>query len=45
MIRDGKAYSDNTPAELMSEQREAGIESEARNNTVEQSLALFEGML
>ena len=45
MIRDGKTYADNTPAELMSEQRDAGTESEARANTVEQNLALFEGML
>lgn len=45
LISDGKAYADNTPAEEMKEQRDAGVESKHRQNTVEQNLALFEGML
>jgi glutamyl-tRNA synthetase len=45
LIRDGKAYADNTPAEEMKEQRDAGIESAHRTNTVEQNLQIFEGML
>lgn len=30
LISDGKAYADNTPAEEMKEQRDAGIESSHR---------------
>ena len=45
LIQDDKAYADNLPAEEMKEQRDAGVESPARANTVEQNLALFEGML
>ena len=35
LIQDGKAYADNLPAEEMKEQRDAGVESPARANTVE----------
>ena len=45
LIQDGKAYADNLPAEEMKEQRDAGVESEARNNTIEKNLELFQGMI
>lgn len=46
LIEADKAYADNLPAEEMKEQRDAGIESEARkNNTVAKNLEIFEGML
>lgn len=35
LIRDGKAYADNTPADKMKEERDVGIESVHRQNTVE----------
>ena len=33
LIRQGKAYGDNTPAEEMKEKRDAGEETAHRNNT------------
>ena len=45
LIKDGKAYGDNTPAEEMKEKRDAGEESAARNNTPAQNLKIFEGMV
>ena len=45
LIQQDKAYADNLPAEEMKNQRDEGIESEARANTVEKNLELFEGML
>ena len=48
MIKDGKAYVDEQPSEVITEQRknpfENGIESPFRNRPVEESLALFEKM-
>lgn len=45
LISDGKAYADNTPAEEMKLQRDEGVESAHRANTVEKNLELFAGML
>ena len=45
LIKDGLAYADDTPAEEMKEQRDEGIESKHRQNTVKQNLEHFEGML
>ena len=48
MIKDGKAYIDEQPSEIITEQRknptEAGIESPYRNRPIEESLDLFERM-
>ena len=48
MIKDGKAYVDEQPSEIITEQRknptEPGIESPYRNRPVQESLDLFERM-
>jgi len=48
MIKDGKAYVDEQPSEIITEQRknptEPGIESPFRNRPVEESLDLFQRM-
>lgn len=48
MIKDGKAYVDEQPSEIITEQRknptEPGIESPYRNRAVEESLDLFQRM-
>src|SRR5690606_18131629 len=48
MIKDGKAYVDEQPSEIITEQRknpfESGIESPFRNRPVEESMELFEKM-
>lgn len=48
MIKDGKAYVDEQPSEVITEQRktpvEVGVESPFRNRPVEESLELFEKM-
>lgn len=48
MIKEGKAYVDEQPSEVITEQRknptEAGVESPFRNRPVEESLNLFERM-
>ncbi len=48
MIKDGKAYVDEQPSEIITEQRknptEPGIESPYRNRPVEESLDLFQRM-
>ncbi|PQA91121.1 glutamine--tRNA ligase [Chryseobacterium shigense] len=48
MIKDGKAYVDEQPSEVITEQRknpaEPGVESPYRNRPVEESLDLFERM-
>lgn len=41
MIKDGKAYCDDTPQEKMREERMDGIESARRNRTVEENLQIF----
>lgn len=48
MIKDGKAYVDEQPSEIITEQRktpvEPGIESPFRNRPIEESLQLFQEM-
>lgn len=48
MIKDGKAYVDEQPSEIITEQRknptEDGVESPYRNRPIEESLELFEKM-
>ena len=44
MIKDGKAYADNTPQEQLRAEREKKIESSHRNDSVEDNLAHFEEM-
>ena len=44
MIKEGRAYADNTPQEEMRKEREAKIESSHRNDSVEDNLAHFEEM-
>lgn len=48
MIKDGKAYVDEQPSEVITEQRknpaEPGVESPFRNRPTEESLSLFEKM-
>lgn len=48
MIKDGKAYVDEQPSEMITEQRknptEDGVESPYRNRPIEESLDLFERM-
>lgn len=44
MIREGKAYVDDTEPELMKQQREQKIESENRKNSVEKNFAMWEEM-
>ncbi len=48
MIKDGKAYVDEQPSEIITEQRknptEDGVESPFRNRPLEESLELFEKM-
>jgi glutamyl-tRNA synthetase len=45
LIELGLAYADDTPADLMKEQRDAGIESVYRQATVEENLERFKFML
>ncbi|OII77166.1 glutamyl-tRNA synthetase family protein [Cryptosporidium andersoni] len=45
MIKMGKAYADNTPVEVMREERGKGIENQNRNNTVEENLKLWDEMI
>lgn len=48
MIKDGKAYVDEQPSEIITEQRknptEVGVESPYRNRPIEESLDLFDRM-
>eukprot|EP01105_Mastigella_eilhardi_P027632 TRINITY_DN863_c0_g1_i2.p1 TRINITY_DN863_c0_g1~~TRINITY_DN863_c0_g1_i2.p1 ORF type:complete len:731 (-),score=242.51 TRINITY_DN863_c0_g1_i2:57-2249(-) len=44
MVRDGLAYVDDSPREVMKEERMNGIESKGRSRTVEENLALWEEM-
>uniref|UniRef100_A0A158Q904 glutamate--tRNA ligase n=1 Tax=Elaeophora elaphi TaxID=1147741 RepID=A0A158Q904_9BILA len=44
LLQEGKAYVDDTDAELMKKEREERKESRCRNNTPEQNLALWEEM-
>lgn len=44
MIKDGKAYADDTPVEQMREERTEGIASARRERTVEENLKIFQEM-
>ncbi|CAM6096286.1 unnamed protein product [Calypogeia fissa] len=45
LIREGKAYVDDTPQEQMRKERMDGIESKRRNQSVEENLALWKEIL
>ncbi|KAL6552310.1 hypothetical protein OROHE_007674 [Orobanche hederae] len=45
LIRDGKAYVDDTPREQMKHERMEGIDSKCRNNTVEENFFLWKEMI
>ncbi|OAY42471.1 glutamate--tRNA ligase, cytoplasmic [Manihot esculenta] len=45
LIRQGKAYIDDTPREQMQKERMDGIESKCRNNSVEENLKLWKEMM
>jgi glutamyl-tRNA synthetase len=45
LIADGNAYADDTPAEQMKTERDAGIESKHRQNTPEFNMKIFDEML
>jgi glutamyl-tRNA synthetase len=45
IIREGKAYIDDTPREQMQKERMDGIESKCRNNGVDESLKLWKEMI
>ena len=44
LIKDGKAYVDDTDAETMKAEREARTESKNRNNSVEQNMKMWNEM-
>lgn len=44
MIKEGKAYADDTEPEEMKKEREAKIESKNRGNSIEKNLELWEEM-
>ncbi|AFN82587.1 glutamyl tRNA synthetase [Encephalitozoon romaleae SJ-2008] len=45
LIDEGKAYTDNTPQEVMRDERGKGIESRCRNTSAEESRRTFEEMI
>lgn len=45
LIRQGKAYVDDTPREQMQQERMDGIESKCRNNSLEENLKLWNEMI
>jgi glutamyl-tRNA synthetase len=45
LIKQGKAYVDDTPREQMRAERMTGVESKSRNNTVEENLSLWREMV
>ncbi|XP_006644043.1 glutamate--tRNA ligase, cytoplasmic-like [Oryza brachyantha] len=45
LIKQGKAYVDDTPKEQMRTERMDGVESKCRNNTVEDNLSLWREMI
>ncbi|KAF8661523.1 hypothetical protein HU200_056943 [Digitaria exilis] len=45
LIKQGKAYVDDTPRKQMQEERATGMESKCRNNTVEENLLLWREMI
>ncbi|GAA6225930.1 bifunctional glutamate/proline--tRNA ligase-like [Lates japonicus] len=44
LLSEGKAYIDNTPPEQMKQEREQRVESQCRNNTVEQNMKMWSEM-
>ncbi|XP_043513254.1 bifunctional glutamate/proline--tRNA ligase isoform X2 [Frieseomelitta varia] len=44
LIKDGKAYVDDTPADIMKEQRDQKLMSSNRNNSIEKNLELWNEM-
>ncbi|KAI4873323.1 hypothetical protein NFI96_029076, partial [Prochilodus magdalenae] len=44
LLREGRAYIDDTPPDLMKQEREQRIESRHRNNSVEKNLQMWEEM-
>ncbi|PWA55621.1 Aminoacyl-tRNA synthetase, class I, conserved site-containing protein [Artemisia annua] len=44
LIKEGKAYVDDTPREQMQKERMDGIDSKCRNNTVDENIKLWEEM-
>ncbi|XP_049573000.1 bifunctional glutamate/proline--tRNA ligase isoform X3 [Syngnathus scovelli] len=44
LMAEGKAYIDDTPPEVMKQEREQRIESKCRNNTLEQNMKLWAEM-
>ncbi|CAA6659634.1 unnamed protein product [Spirodela intermedia] len=45
LMREGKAYVDDTPRETMQKERMDGIESKCRGHSIEQNLALWKEMI
>jgi bifunctional glutamyl/prolyl-tRNA synthetase len=45
LMKEGKAYVDDTPAEVMKQERESRTESSNRNNSVERNLRLWQEMV
>ena len=45
LIREGKAYVDDTPREQLQKERMDGIESKCRNNSVDENLQLWKEMI
>ncbi|KAK4278739.1 hypothetical protein QN277_016542 [Acacia crassicarpa] len=45
LIREGKAYVDDTPREQMQKDRMDGVDSKCRNNSVEENLKLWREMI
>ncbi|KAK1430084.1 hypothetical protein QVD17_12587 [Tagetes erecta] len=45
LIKEGKAYVDDTPREEMQKERMDGIDSKCRNNSVEENLTLWKEMI
>ncbi|EER19379.1 glutamate--tRNA ligase, putative [Perkinsus marinus ATCC 50983] len=45
MIKMGKAYVDDTPVDVMREERSKGVESKCRNRSVDDNIALWHEML
>ncbi|XP_078435221.1 glutamyl/glutaminyl-tRNA synthetase, class Ic [Wolffia australiana] len=45
LMKEGKAYVDDTPREIMQKERMDGIESRCRNQTKEENLALWKEMI
>ncbi|XP_076950394.1 glutamate--tRNA ligase, cytoplasmic-like [Bidens hawaiensis] len=45
LIKEGKAYIDDTPREQMQKERMDGIDSKCRNNTVDENMKLWKEMI